>query len=409
MASAAEPETAPVSAEALAGKPLLTAAEPRAPAFIWKNSAPVFQSSGGSFTLKPLVQLIVDGGTTSGSSHETRNITKTDTRVFQIGASGTIGDHLDYRFETDFSQDEPNITWAYVGWHGLIGKTDADVQLGNLKNDRGFEGATAREALPFIEQNYVAGAMGGERGAYGLGAQARLFGKGWHVSFAATGEDIDSSFEGHDSRTVLARAHWNPLLAERKIIHLGGWGYIERWPETRSLVRKTPVAHGLAAAIALKSPLLAHADADRGFGLEAGGVKGPVWLMIETGWRSTQLPGPDAQDRAASASVGWFVTGGKVPYKDRTGVFGRPKVARPLLNGGPGEIELTGRYEQVRFAAPSFRQDGQSVTAGINWYLNDLVRIMCNSTFWRIEPEGVLPQAISDDGYSLALRVQFAL
>ncbi|WP_167693048.1 OprO/OprP family phosphate-selective porin [Sphingomonas azotifigens] len=378
----------------------------------FRNGSPVLVFPDGGSTLRPLAQLIIDGETTSGARDAARNRGDRGVRAAHLGFAGTVADHVVYQLETEFASGSADVLWAYVGWRGKVAGLTADVLAGNLQNDRSVEGSSGGEALPFAEPNFVASAIAPDRGGFGFGAQARLIGRDWHASFAVTGNDIDANHPQTGDRTSLARGHWNPVKRDGAILHVGAWRFDERFTGgTRTLGADTNVAHGLNLRTVLPSPPLLGARGDHGTGVEAGGVLGPVWMMAEAGRRVIDLPRAQAQTTAKSLSAGWFLTGEAPPYAAATGGFGRPIVARSVFQGGSGQVELTARYEDIRFTMPGFRNTGSSVTGGVNWYLSSQMRLMGNVTAWRMAPDqrmaGSGPR--TDHGTTFVLRAQIVL
>lgn len=377
-----------------------------------QNGSPVLVFSDGNATFRPLAQLIVDGETTGGAREAARNRGDHGVRAAHLGFAGTVGNRLVYQLETEFASGSADILWAYVGWRGKVAGAGADILAGNLQNDRSVEGSSGGEALPFAEPNFVASAIAPDRGGFGFGAQARLIGGNWHASFAVTGNDIDANNPQTGNRTILARAHWNPVKRDGAILHVGAWTFDETFTGgTRTLGADTNVAHGLNLRTVLPSPPLVGATGDQGAGVEAGGVLGPLWMMGEAGRRVIDLPRTEAHAIAKSLSAGWFLTGEAPPYAAATGGFGRPVVARSVFQGGSGQVELTARYEDIRFTMPGFRNTGSSVTGGVNWYLSSQMRLMGNVTAWRMAPDqrmaGTGPR--TDHGTTFVLRAQFVL
>lgn len=375
----------------------------------WRNGSPVLVSPDGGTTLRPLGQLIFDVASTSGAGDPLRNRRDSGVRAAHLGFAGTIANTFVYQVETEFAGGKADILWAYAGWRGKIAGVTADMLVGNLQNDRSVEGSSGGEALPFAEPNFVASAIAPDRGGFGLGVQARLIGATWHASFAVTGNDLDARHPQTDSRMILARAHWNPIKRTGAILHLGAWTFDEKFTGgTRTLGANTNVAYGLNLRTVLPSPPLVGATGDRGVGVEAGGVIGPFWVMGEAGRRTIDLPQAGARTTAKSVSTGWFVTGQAPAYAAATGGIGRPIVKRSVFQGGTGQVELTARYEDIRFSMPNFRNTGSSVTGGVNWYLSSLMRVMLNATAWRMAPDrqmtGTGPR--TDRGTTLVLRTQ---
>lgn len=382
------------------------------PELQWRHGSPTLTWGAGDTTLRPLGQLIVDLADTTGARDPTRNRKEIDVRAAHLGFAGTVAKSIVYQLETEFAGDSTDILWAYVGWRGTIGGIGADLLVGNLQNDRGVEGSSGGEALPFPEPNFVASTIAPDRGGFGFGAQARLIGATWHASVAITGNDIDARRPQTGDRTILGRAHWNPIKQSGRIVHLGGWAFDETFRgKTRTLGADANVAYGLNIRTVLPSPPLVGATGDHGYGLEAGGIVGPVWIMGEAGRRTIDLPQSTAHSTAGSISAGWFVTGEAPPYAAATGGFGRPIVARSVFEGGRGQVELTARYEKFRFREPGFRNTGSCITGGVNWYLSSQMRLMLDVSAWHMAPDPLMAGAgpRTDRGTTFVLRTQFVL
>jgi phosphate-selective porin OprO/OprP len=95
---------------------------------------------------------------------------------------------------------------------------------------------------------------------------------------------------------------------------------------------------------------------------------------------------------------GWFLTGEHRKYDSANGVLGAVKVDRPWIHcpsqhdrpHGWGAWELTARYAYLDFIdndtppGPSGQNVGirlPQTTLGVNWYLNDNIRLMFNYNF----------------------------
>lgn len=377
----------------------------------WRNGTPVLVSPDGGTTFRLLGQAIVDTTGTSGARDASRNTRNTDFRTAHLGFAGTVANRFFYQLETEFAGGRADILWAYAGVRGKLGAgVTGDVIAGNLQNDRGIEGSSGGEALPFVEANFVASAIAPDRGGFALGAQARLTGARWHASFAVTGNDIDVRQAQSGNRTLLARAHWNPIKGPAATLHLGAWMFDESFRGgARTLGLGGNVAHGLNARTVLPMPVLTGVTGDRGVGVEAGGVFGRFWVMGEAGRRSVDLPRGEARSDAKSLSAGWFVSAGAFPYAAATGGIGRPVVKRSVFQGGAGPVELTARYQELIVRTPGARGVGTTLTGGVNWYLSSMMRVMANVSAWRLNPANA-PGSIgprTDRGTTWVLRAQF--
>jgi phosphate-selective porin OprO/OprP len=174
-------------------------------------------------------------------------------------------------------------------------------------------------------------------------------------------------------------------------------------------------------------------ESDTFWGLEAAGVWGPVSVQGEYTQTEVELPtgttmrtnpptipsttnpfigDPDPTFSGWYVDASWFLSGETRPYKD--GVFQRVKVKHPLRwneSSGWGAWQLAARYDVIDLSDTAFNnaggcrntalypgvnatgtptppanasiaQCGEQTTwlVGVNWYLNDYVRLFFNYT-----------------------------
>jgi phosphate-selective porin OprO/OprP len=373
----------------------------------WGAGAPIFRSGDGVFSFKPRGRVLLDVSGSGGSDYEARNLTTTGSRALRLGIEGGVGAHLFYQFESDFAENGVDVVTAFLGWRHKVVGLDYDLRMGNLFNDRSLEGSTGSDSTPFLERSVVATAIIPQRGFYGIGAQGRLFGPSWHASLTLSGDDVDSAYAVNDSRTVIARAHWNPVKTDATVIHVGAWGFDEKLSSAAGTVTRNTVIGGrFIGSLRVSTGALTGATGDTGYGAELGGYWRALWAMAEVGRREARLAGQrDFLSEAWSVSAGGFVTGETPPYNPRFGNFTQPKVSRSILYGGPGAIELTARYERLAFTQESRLGEGWAATVGVNWYLNSFVRLMLNGIHWHTDNRGGdFPGG--DDGETVSLRAQ---
>jgi len=352
----------------------------------WGAGLPVFHSADGIYTFKPRGRILTDVSSSFGSAYDGRNLTTTGMRALRLGLEGGVGTHFFYQFESDFSENEVDVVTAFIGWRNRIRPgLDYDLRAGHLFNDRGFEGSTGSDSTPFMERTVVSTAIIPQRGFYGIGIMPRLFWKTGHASLTVTGDRVDGTQATSDSRTVLARAHWNPIKSDNSVLHVGLWGFDEALSSAATtLTRNTVIGGRFNGALRVSTGALLGGRSTTGYGAELGGYVGPVWVMAEAGERRARLTEgrPDFLSKAWSLSGGWFVTGDLPPYNPRLGSFGQPRVLKPIFEGGPGAIELTARYENLDYTSLLTGGRGWAATAGVNWYLNSFTRLQFNWVHW---------------------------
>ena len=384
------------------------AANPAGVTTEWGAGLPVFRSADGVFTYKPRGRILVDVSSTRGSRYSGRNTTTTGMRALRLGLEGGVGPHFFYQFETDFSENEVDIVTAFMGWRNKIGTNiDYDIRAGHLFNDRAFEGSTGSDSTPFLERGTVSTAIIPQRGFYGIGVMGRIFGPNYHASVSITGDRVDGQQATNDSRTVSARAHWNPIKTDKSLLHIGAWGFDESLSSSATtLTRSTVIGGRFNGAVRVSTGELLFGKSTTGYGVELGGYTGGLWVMGEAGRRIARLTGgrPDFESKAWSVSTGLFLTGELPPYNPRLGSFGQPNVLDPVLSGGSGAVELTARYENLDYTDLVLGGDGWAATLGVNWYLNSFTRFQLNGIQWHTNNRAGAYTG-SDDGQTLSARI----
>ncbi|WP_242120780.1 OprO/OprP family phosphate-selective porin [Sphingomonas lacusdianchii] len=375
----------------------------------WSKGTPEFVSADGALSFRPRGRILIDAGTTTGSDVANRNVTATQARSLRLGIEGTFGKHLSYLLEGDFADNEVAIKSAYLAWTtGFLGE-QAEFALGNRLNDRGLDGSSGTIAVPFLERNVVAQGIIPARGFFGLGAAARVYGKGWHVGVQLSGDDIANPGTAGDGMTIAARAHWNPVRTDDWLVHLGLWGFHERLASDVSRPTRSIAVGGFyndnlrIAPGSFPGPV-----SGDGYGVELGTFHHSLWAYAEAGSRQlANRAGDTTHQNAWAVQGGWFLTGETPPYLTRGGVWSRPKVLRPFTTGGSGAVELAARYEELDYSDNPTAGRGTALTLGVNWYLNNFVRLQLNAIDWLLA-NPVAGAIARDHGRSLIGRAQIA-
>ncbi|MDY0959610.1 porin [Sphingomonas sp. CFBP8993] len=375
----------------------------------WSKGTPEFTSADGKFSFRPRGRILLDLATTSGSALPNRDMTTTTARSLRLGFEGSVGKHLSYVLEGDFADNDVAIKSAYLAWTtGFLGQ-QAEFALGNRLNDRGLDGSSGTISVPFMERNFVGAGIIPVRGFFGLGAAARVYGDGWHVGVQVSGDDISNPGTAGDGLTIAGRAHWNPVKTADWIVHLGVWGFHENIAtDATRPTRSIAVGGFFNDNLRILPGTFTGATSGDGYGFELGTFHKSLWAYGEYGARRIENRAGAATEQSAWAvQGGWFLTGETPPYLTRGGVWSRPKVLRPFTSGGRGAIELATRYEELDYSDNPTAGRGSALTLGINWYLNNFVRLQLNAIDWTVANPTQLGGA-SDHGQTLIGRVQIA-
>lgn len=373
----------------------------------WATGLPEWRSPDGGFSFKPRIRVTADLSTTLGSDFASRDLTTTELRGLRLGGQGRIPGGFSYWIEGDIADNSVSVANAFIAYNRKLGGRDLEVSVGQRLNDRGVEGGTAEDQLPFLERSLMVSTLGPERGAYGVGLTSKLTGSQWHASLSVTGDAI-SDGTTNDTVTVMGRTHWSVLKSETGFLHLGGWGFVEDLtPATTLASRNLVVASRGNDNLRLSSGTYADPKGASGFGLEFGGVHRAFWAMAEGGKRVVRTAGRDFDQDAFSLSTGFFLTGETPPLSTRTGTWARPKVANPLGVDGYGAVEVVGRYDTADFTDSLTGGKGETWLLGVNWYPTNNTRVSAHWSAWSVDNRTGL-FAGDDKGDTATVRVQTA-
>jgi phosphate-selective porin OprO/OprP len=357
-------------------------------------------------SFRPKARLLIDASTTDGSRYDARNISGTEVRMLRLGFEGAVNPHLAYVMEVDFADSNAAVKSAYVAWRDNWRGTDVEFTLGNRLSERSIDGSSSTDALPFMERNAVASALAPLKGFYGVGVIGKAFGPGWHLAAQVAGDEIANPGDARDTVTYLARGHWNPIRSSTAIAHVGAWGFYEEYSSgLTSLTRNSLWGGHFNDNVQVPLGVLPGPGNGAGYGAELGGAIGPRWVLGEAGRREISTLAGRVHVDAWAVTAGWLITGEASPYSARSGAFGRIRPNQPLSKGGLGSFELVARYQQLDNSDAPLGGKGQEATIGLNWRLEEWMRLMFNLSHWEVVHRSGAFNG-SDSGDTLAGRMQ---
>ena len=210
---------------------------------------------------------------------------------------------------------------------------------------------------------------------------------------SANDSDEDQGYQ------VTARVTGLPVYAEdgRQLLHLG-LAYSHRnpdgarlsygaRPDSRLALFRYADVDNLPVGFRLRD---ARADDVDLLGLELAGVYGPVWLQSEYIHSAVDTTfGGNVDFDGYYAQAGWFITGENRPYRNDRALFVRVVPNRNFgfkTASGWGAWEVAARYSAVDLQdGPVHGGQHESLSLGLNWYLNPNARITWNYTHNVIE------------------------
>jgi len=303
-------------------------------------------------------------------------------RRTRLYMQGLIYGNIEFKAQYDFAGGDAEFKDVYLGYKGLpIG----GLRVGHFKEPFSLEELTSSKYITFMEralpnafapsrnagvmlQNHILD----NRATYALGVFRDVggFGEG----------------EGDGKYNLTGRLTALPLYEDkgRKLVHLGV-GYSYRNPNEDDVrYRQRPEAHLSPDRLVDTSDI--SANTVNLVGGEAALVYGPAslqgeYITADVDGRYSGSPDPDFSGYYIQAS--YFLTGENRAYKASGGKFDRVKPKKNFgKEGGWGAWQLAARYSHLDLE-DDLVNGGEldSVTAGVNWYLNPNTRVMLNYVF----------------------------
>ena len=443
------------AAKAEAAKPV----KPAEPAFAvnWKGAPEIATKDGWSF--KPRGRLHLDAGTISSPGALTNPSLGGNLRVrrARLGAEGTMPGGLGYKAELDFANGNVGMADFFVSYSP--GNAPLVLRVGNFETLNGIEQITSSNNISVIERATFNDAFLNSRR---LGASLAYKGKNddWRAEVAVfAAHSLDSSLD-NDGWIGAGRLTFMPKALGGQL-HLGvnyqyrdfasnisgGTSTGVNMPSTNQLARYRARPGSQLTDVRFVDTGSFAAKGDSILGLEAAGIFGPLHVASEAQWlkargyragdlatgndafaggNSAVVPVANPGFFGAYGEVGYFLTGETRGYKRGDGTWTRTKVLDPIGKGGAGGIQVVARYEYLDLSdedlvnglTNNFTTGTSALAAlnsrlgrggtqssyivGVNWYLNDYLRLMLN--YGRVEVEGGPQAAIVDPASTLPVN-----
>lgn len=298
-------------------------------------------------------------------------------RRLHLSIAGRVAKHIKYKVETDFAH-------ASIGFRDVYLKYTAgkygNFSLGSVAEPTGLDMLTSSKYIPFFERAMLTSL---QNFRWGSGFHYENFkllsGKaGFQLAYtnnAVNGDGFkDTNLE--KGMNLVVRATGTPIqdIAKHQVLHVG-INFANR-PEKDLSFR--PENHmGGKYTYEFEG-----ADTRSELGFELGTTFGQVSVQGEYKTQSDYASGKDYQMTSYYAFASYFLTGEYRPYKH--GAFGRVKPKKDIDHGGMGAVEILARYSNMSASDDVIADNVGSaeqvntITAGLNWYLNSHTRFMYN-------------------------------
>lgn len=337
--------------------------------------AAAMSTRDGMFEWNLRGRLFADTAWISDSDNST-DIHASEFRAARLGIEGKAWKKVKYIIEADFADNEVDVKDAYLRYQGQV----ADFTVGHFKTANSLEEITSSRHITFLERSTLTDAFGFDR-QLGIEVSFGNDNSKFSAGVFQGGNGVGNDDEG---LTIAARGHYTFDLNDTGFIHTGAsFRHRDVGDDQSSLrYRVRPPAH-LSDRFINTGRI---SDSDTFYGAELAGVFGPFHVAAEYGVQEANLSAPAAGQSDPSfhgyyLEAGWFLTGEQKGYKADSGKWDRPKVNKPLHDGGFGAWQIAARYDITDLSDEGiFGGEQENITLGVNWYLNRHTRFMANYT-----------------------------
>ncbi|WP_304075089.1 OprO/OprP family phosphate-selective porin [Maricaulis maris] len=354
--------------------------------------------NGNSFTFRGRVYLDY-GDIEFETGSLSTGYADSEIRTARLGVTGSFSG-IDYVAEFDWINEAIAANDVYLTFD-LDG---FDLKLGHMKTPNSLDEQTSSRYITYMERGLGTDLFGLDRR---VGATLVRSGSNYSLSagvFGGRPGDLSDSLELDDSSAIAARATRTFTHGEATV-HLGASVRHLDYGNVGTRVRVRPQTHitdRVVTADFRPGRPLGEAETSFFWGLEAAVINGPFHAEAE--WMDMSLDGPagDPDFNTQYASMGWFLTGESRSYSAGSGKFGRTRPGTTVSEGGPGAWEIAVRYDRADFDSVA-AGELTNWTLGVNWYLEDHVRIMANL----VDGSLSVPGAADTDVSGAQLRLQW--
>lgn len=297
-------------------------------------------------------------------------------RQFRVGVSAKkTGQELKAEIVTD---DDGNIAVTDAYYKTALAAPGWALRVGHFKTPNSLDEQTSEWVSGDFERAAFTDAFELERR---LGVQLERIGDvhSFYAGAFASNVNDEAFSEGH---AVAARYVFTPERPDGEVLHLG---LSVRWREAGGDLpdfryRQRPFTHNAGRVVA--TPRLGGKDLFAG--AEFAWLDGPVWIEAEAATLSDDMTGGGNATFTGGYVEAGYMLGGQRTYKGHK--FDRPKVDRPVTEGGPGALLAAVRFDTLDL------KDGDvnggkldTYILALDWYLTS--RIHAGFNFFRSEPE----------------------
>lgn len=345
------------------------------------------KSDDGSFVGEFGGRLMLDAAVFDNDTAD--NVSGTEFRRLRLHSKGKIHG-LGYKIEVDFADGDTVTKDAHLQMAVAAGK----LTIGQFKQYFTMENLTSSRYTTYMERSYLTSFSPSYQVGVGYWGNYEAVGYGISAFNAYQDEDADGGNGTTEGVGASARVIFSPSLSDDVQLHVGGSALVTGGIEGRNRVRVRAAGHlSDASRYDIVNINTGERSESTLYAVEFASIAGPLSVQAEYLGGSFETETVEQDVAAFYASTSYFLTGESRPFNAKTGKFGRVKPRK-----AHGAYEIAARYDYVENDSSDF--EIESVTLGLNWYMNPQVRFMLNYIAADVA-EG------SDEPNAVTARMQF--
>jgi phosphate-selective porin OprO/OprP len=339
-------------------------------------------------------------------------------RRARIGLVGTFARDWDFAlvFDGGGSQDGTvTLNNAYLSYKGFKG---VRIEGGYMDVPYTLDEATSSNNITFMERasaQVLAADLGAgdNRAAFGVRANDKWWWAGAYLTGPTAGYD-------HSLRipyAVTGRLVFAPINTDAGAFLFGGdvlyLADTGGAPGINDLRMRERIEVRIDPTRVLDTGTLANVSSALVLSAEAGATVGSFHAQGEYfDYTISRFAQPDLNFKGGYIQAGYILTGERRKYSASSGSLGGVTPKDPFfwdMSGGTGAWELAARYSYVDLNdALVFGGTQKNITVGLNWYLNDNMRLMFNWIHGQVDKTNVAGVDRGAKYDAFAMRTQFA-
>ncbi|MBD3675722.1 MAG: porin [Planctomycetaceae bacterium] len=319
-----------------------------------------------------------------------------DLRRARVGFKGNLSEEISYILEFDFGSSIPLFVDNWINFSEVPGL--GNIRIGRWRQPFGMTELTSVKEIAFLERPSIFTFSPFRQtgiGFYDHSADERVTWafSGYRFPSDAFGGNVGDSGGWGMAGRVTMLALENERDAQR--IHLGAdYSFHDPSNNTMRFASQPEIQVSESTGGLLPSPQTAvPAFVDTGamsvqyanhFGVELAGQYESFLVQSEARWVSVKMMDGSTQTfPGAYAQARYLLTGERLPYNNKGGVFGRviPDDEFRFSTGGLGAWEAAARWSYIDLNGSGLPGPGRrlnDLTFGLNWYLNRFTKFQFN-------------------------------